>query len=69
MLIKHRDEWAGELDVIEAAPLSVKTFGDFADILASAKPKIRHAFKPTGGGAAGALLRQVIELAAKGGKR
>ena len=24
LLIKHRDEWSGELDVIEAAPLSVK---------------------------------------------
>src|SRR5687767_12960824 len=28
LLIKHRDDWAGEIDVIEEAPLSVKSFGD-----------------------------------------
>src|SRR6266849_2547057 len=33
LLIKHRDEWAGELDITEFAPLSVKSEGDFEDIL------------------------------------
>src|SRR6187402_1582277 len=34
LLIKHRDDWAGEVDITEFAPLSVKDTGDFADILA-----------------------------------
>ena len=33
LLIKHRDDWAGELDITEYAPLSVKIEGDFEDIL------------------------------------
>src|SRR5688500_14790904 len=33
LLIKHRDDWAGEVEVASAAPLSVKSFGDFPDIL------------------------------------
>src|SRR5262245_8182033 len=33
LLIKHRDEWAGPVDIAEFAPLSVKSGGDFADIL------------------------------------
>src|SRR3954467_3538128 len=40
LLIKHRDEWAGPLDIAEFAPLSVKTGGDFADILAQDNPDI-----------------------------
>ena len=31
LLIKHRDEWAGDIDVLEKAPLSVKSFGDFPE--------------------------------------
>src|SRR5215207_6396517 len=31
LLIKHRDEWAGDVDVATLAPLSVKSFGDFPD--------------------------------------
>src|SRR5213078_1144596 len=38
LLIKHRDDWAGEVDVTTAAPLSVKSFGDFPDILAAKNP-------------------------------
>ena len=33
LLIKHQDDWAGEVDIAEFAPLSVKSRGDFADIL------------------------------------
>ena len=33
LLIKHRDEWSGDVDITEFAPLSVKSGGDFADIL------------------------------------
>ena len=35
LLIKHKDEWAGPIDITEFAPLSVNTpDADFADILA-----------------------------------
>jgi len=38
LLIKHRDEWSGELDIAEFAPLSVKSGGDFEDILTGDLP-------------------------------
>ena len=40
LLIKHRDEWAGALDITEFAPLSVKSGGDFAAILAADLPGV-----------------------------
>src|SRR5689334_23681890 len=40
LLIKHRDEWAGDVDITEFAPASVKSGGDFADILAQDRPEI-----------------------------
>jgi bifunctional non-homologous end joining protein LigD len=38
LLIKHKDEWAGPVDIAEFAPLSVKSGGDFADILGQELP-------------------------------
>ncbi|HUG01522.1 MAG TPA: DNA polymerase ligase N-terminal domain-containing protein [Longimicrobiales bacterium] len=35
LLIKHRDEWSGDLDITEFAPKSVKSEGDLEDILAA----------------------------------
>jgi bifunctional non-homologous end joining protein LigD len=40
LLIKHRDEWSGPLDITEFAPLSVKSEGDFADILGRKAPDV-----------------------------
>src|SRR5215203_6349642 len=40
LLIKHRDEWAGDLDITEFAPRSVKSDGDFEDILGEKTPAI-----------------------------
>ena len=34
LLIKHNDAWSGDLDIAEFAPRSVKSDGDFEDILA-----------------------------------
>src|SRR5436853_5478779 len=34
LLIKHRDQWSGDIDMIDFAPKSVNTGGDFPDILA-----------------------------------
>ena len=65
LLIKHRDEWSGDLDIGEFAPLSVKTERDFPEILADDKPDIWRSHKPVEGGETGAMLRDIIEQAAK----
>lgn len=65
LLIKHRDEWAGEIDVAKIAPVSVKGFGGFADILAEENPEIWQSHRPVEGGVTGQLLGEIIEQAAK----
>jgi bifunctional non-homologous end joining protein LigD len=65
LLIKHRDDWAGAIDVTGKAPDSVKSFGDFADILAADKPDIWESNRPAKGGEAGKMLQDVIDEAAK----
>ena len=65
LLIKHRDEWAGELDIVEFAPRSVKSDGDFADILGEKTPAIWRSNRPAKGGDAGALFARIIEQAEK----
>jgi bifunctional non-homologous end joining protein LigD len=64
LLIKHRDDWAGPVDIIEFAPLSVKSNGDLPDILAADNPAIWTSNRPVKGGATGAMLNQIIEKAA-----
>jgi bifunctional non-homologous end joining protein LigD len=64
LLIKHRDEWAGELDIAEFAPRSVKSDGEFEDILAADKPDIWVSNRPVKGGETGALLEAIIKKAA-----
>ena len=70
LLIKHKDEWAGELDITEFAPRSVKSDGDFEDILAADKPDVWVSHRPAKGGEAGAMLEAIIKKAAalKSGK-
>jgi bifunctional non-homologous end joining protein LigD len=63
LLIKHRDDWAGEVDIAEFAPLSVKSKGDFADILASGNPDIWHSNRPAQGGETGAMFEKIIARA------
>jgi bifunctional non-homologous end joining protein LigD len=63
LLIKHRDDWAGSVDIAEFAPLSVKSKGDFADILAEGNPDIWISHRPAQGGEAGALFQKIIERA------
>jgi bifunctional non-homologous end joining protein LigD len=65
LLIKHRDEWAGDVDIGAFAPKSVKSQGDFADILAAEQPDLWHSDRPARGGAAGAMLSGIIAEAAK----
>ena len=64
LLIKHRDDWAGDLDITEFAPQSVKSDGDFEDILAADKPDVWESHRPAKGGEAGAMLAKIIERAA-----
>jgi len=72
LLIKHRDDWAGDLDITEFAPRSVKSSGDFEDILAADRPDVwvSHKPAPARGGEAGQMLARIIEKAAalKAGK-
>jgi bifunctional non-homologous end joining protein LigD len=63
LLIKHRDDWAGEVDITEFAPLSVKDTGDFADILAQDNPAIWISHRPAEGGEAGAMFQKIVERA------
>jgi bifunctional non-homologous end joining protein LigD len=63
LLIKHRDEWAGDVDIIEFAPKSVKGGGDFEDILAADRPDVWVSNRPAKGGEAGEMLAKIIERA------
>ena len=71
LLIKHRDEWSGDVDIAEFAPLSVKSKGDFAEILASGNPDIWRSHRPAQGGETGAMFDKIIaralEMRAGGG--
>jgi bifunctional non-homologous end joining protein LigD len=65
LLIKHRDDWAGDVDIIDFAPRSVKSDGDFEDVLAQDTPAIWTSNRPAKGGEAGAMLATIIERAAQ----
>lgn len=69
LLIKHRDDWAGDVDITTFAPKSVKSDGDFEDILAQDQPDVwetnRSGGRPATGGEAGAMLARIIERAAE----
>jgi bifunctional non-homologous end joining protein LigD len=63
LLIKHKDEWAGDVDITEFAPKSVKSGGDFEDILAQQNPDVWLSNRPAKGGDAGAMFDRIIERA------
>jgi bifunctional non-homologous end joining protein LigD len=65
LLIKHRDEWSGELDIAEFAPRSVKSNNDFVEILADDNPDVWTSNRPPKTGETGAMLADIIERAAK----
>jgi bifunctional non-homologous end joining protein LigD len=65
LLIKHRDDWSGDLDIAEFAPRSVKSDGDFEDILAADTPAVWLSSRPARGGDTGAMLAAIIERAAR----
>ena len=62
LLIKHRDEWAGDVDITEFAPESVKSDRDLEDVLADNK-QIAERWAdtpPVKGGQSGKLFASVI---------
>jgi bifunctional non-homologous end joining protein LigD len=65
LLIKHRDDWSGELDITEFAPRSVKSDGDFEEILAAEQPDVWESHRPAKTGDAGKMLATIIERAAR----
>src|ERR1700741_4599314 len=65
LLIKHRDDWAGDVDITEFAPRSVKSDGDFEDILAEDTPAVWQSHRPAEGGDGGARLAEIMERPAK----
>ena len=64
LLIKHRDEWSGDVDITEFAPVSVKSGHDLHEILAEDNPEIWRTNRPVAGGETGAMLRDIIAKAA-----
>jgi bifunctional non-homologous end joining protein LigD len=65
LLIKHRDDWSGDVDIAEFAPRSVKSDGDFEDILAEDTPAVWVSNRPAKGGEAGTMLAEIIARAAR----
>ncbi|HXW07172.1 MAG TPA: DNA polymerase ligase N-terminal domain-containing protein [Vicinamibacterales bacterium] len=63
LLIKHRDEWSGDLDITDFAPRSVKSDGEFEDILAADRPDIWLSNRPARTGETGAMLARIVERA------
>ncbi len=60
LLIKHRDDWSsGQLDITDFAPLSVKSGGDFADILEQDVPDVW--MSKGGRGATVASLAKIVK--------
>ena len=61
LLIKHRDEWAGPIDIAAFAPLSIKSGGDFTDILEQESPDLWTSNRAAKGGSTHML--KVVERA------
>lgn len=69
LLIKHRDEWSGDLDITTFAPLSVKSELDFPEILAADAPAIWHSGRPASNESLKRFTRiidQAVEIKASG---
>jgi bifunctional non-homologous end joining protein LigD len=63
LLIKHRDDWSGDVDITTFAPASVKSGGDFADILAQGQPEIWQSHRPAQSGDAGQMFERIVRRA------
>jgi bifunctional non-homologous end joining protein LigD len=61
LLLKHKDEWAGPIDIATFAPYSIKTGGDFTDIMQQEAPDLWTSNRAAKGGQAHML--KVVERA------
>ena len=57
LLIKHRDEWSGDVDIATFAPDSIKSGGDFKAILTQDNPQFWESHRA---GGTGEQLKKVI---------
>jgi bifunctional non-homologous end joining protein LigD len=64
LLIKHKDDWAGPIDITTFAPNSVKSGGTFRDILLQEAPDVWHSHRPDAGAGGDAALRKIAEKVA-----
>jgi bifunctional non-homologous end joining protein LigD len=64
LLIKHKDDWAGPIDITTFAPNSVKSNGTFRDILQQEAPDVWHSNRPAAGAGGDAPLRKIAEKVA-----
>jgi bifunctional non-homologous end joining protein LigD len=62
LLLKHKDEWAGAIDIAAFAPLSIKSGGDFTDILSQEAPDLWTSHRAAAKGGP-AHMRKVVERA------
>src|SRR5262249_6990903 len=60
LLIKHRDEWAGPIDITTFAPNSVKSGGTFKDILMQEAPDLWQSNRPAAGKKGSAALAKIV---------
>jgi bifunctional non-homologous end joining protein LigD len=61
LLIKHRDDWAGPIDIATFAPDSVKSGGGFRDILMQSAPDVWRSHQPDAGPQGADALRKIAE--------
>jgi bifunctional non-homologous end joining protein LigD len=61
LLIKHRDDWAGPIDITTFAPHSVKSRGSFRDILMQEAPDLWHSNRPAAGKSGEAAMMKIVE--------
>jgi bifunctional non-homologous end joining protein LigD len=61
LLLKHRDEWSGPLDIAVFAPLSVKSGGNFSDVISKEAPSLWQSNRKAKGAAPDLL--KIVERA------
>jgi bifunctional non-homologous end joining protein LigD len=61
LLIKHRDDWSGPIDITTFAPNSVKSNGTFRDILLQEAPDVWRSNRARASGNDDASLRKIAE--------
>jgi bifunctional non-homologous end joining protein LigD len=61
LLIKHRDDWSGPIDITTFAPNSVKSGGSFRDILMQEAPDVWRSNRAGSGPEGAESLRKIVE--------